>query len=315
MLHVALQKVACNILVERQRSRKLHVSCLTSVESQVSFQANINFLLTINPCGPRVTIMARMLPTDLAIRLSWISLTEGATIRPSVGWVTGLWGEGVRRGETVWTMVPSRDSRLEGWQWEGGMDPGMGQKKRKLIQKQNIEKDMLKNTKSWILGLKELYDEIESEDEELHEPDKEIDPNVQVKNMAMVHFDEAYFEFMILFFNRLKWMNLKANQTHILMHIFTIKIPVHNYQEVDEIKIVLAERIIIMSSRYQCFGRLLHCNSRFSSNSSHVFNPINASCIIYATNCQKFDFKLRRDHQKISYERHAYESVNYGSIS
>ena len=44
--------------------------------------------------------------------------------------------------------------------------------------------------------------------------------------------------------------------------------------------------------------------------------PLNASCIIYATRCQNFDFKLRRDHRKkISYERRSYESVDDGSLS
>ena len=40
-----------------------------------------------------------------------------------------------------------------------------------------------------------------------------------------------------------------------------------------------------------------------------------ASCIIYATQCQNFGFKLRRDHGKNSYECRAYESVDDGSLS
>ena len=31
-------------------------------------------------------------------------------------------------------------------------------------------------------------------------------------------------------------------------------------------------------------------------------------CDEFATYCQNFDFKIRRDHQKISYERRAYET-------
>ena len=31
--------------------------------------------------------------------------------------------------------------------------------------------------------------------------------------------------------------------------------------------------------------------------------------------CQKFDFNLRRDHQKFSYERRDYESVDEKSLS
>ena len=46
------------------------------------------------------------------------------------------------------------------------------------------------------------------------------------------------------------------------------------------------------------------------------FYHLNASCIIYATQCQNFDFKLRRDHRKnfLLYRR-AYESVDDGSLS
>ena len=33
-------------------------------------------------------------------------------------------------------------------------------------------------------------------------------------------------------------------------------------------------------------------------------------CDEFVTNCQNFDFKIWRDHQKISYERRDYESVD-----
>ena len=41
----------------------------------------------------------------------------------------------------------------------------------------------------------------------------------------------------------------------------------------------------------------------------------NVSCIIYATQCQYFDFKLRRYYRKIYCERGAYESIEDGSLS
>ena len=38
-------------------------------------------------------------------------------------------------------------------------------------------------------------------------------------------------------------------------------------------------------------------------------------CDESVTYCQNFDFKIRRDHQKISYERRDYESVDEKSLS
>ena len=38
-------------------------------------------------------------------------------------------------------------------------------------------------------------------------------------------------------------------------------------------------------------------------------------CDEFAMYCQNFDFKIRRDHQKISYERRNYESVDEKSLS
>ena len=35
----------------------------------------------------------------------------------------------------------------------------------------------------------------------------------------------------------------------------------------------------------------------------------------WCTYCQNFDSKIRKDHQKISYERRVYESVDYRSLS
>ena len=35
----------------------------------------------------------------------------------------------------------------------------------------------------------------------------------------------------------------------------------------------------------------------------------------FVTYCQNFDFKIRRDHENISYERHDYESVDEKSLS
>ena len=38
-------------------------------------------------------------------------------------------------------------------------------------------------------------------------------------------------------------------------------------------------------------------------------------CYEFDTHCQNLDFKIRRDHQKISYERRDYESVDEKSLS
>ena len=37
-------------------------------------------------------------------------------------------------------------------------------------------------------------------------------------------------------------------------------------------------------------------------------------CDEFVTCCQNFDFKIRRDHQKNSYERRDYESVDENSL-
>ena len=38
-------------------------------------------------------------------------------------------------------------------------------------------------------------------------------------------------------------------------------------------------------------------------------------CDEFVTYCQNFDFKIKRDYQKISYERREYESVDEKSLS
>ena len=38
--------------------------------------------------------------------------------------------------------------------------------------------------------------------------------------------------------------------------------------------------------------------------------PFESQLRIFSTFDQNFDFKIRKDHQKISYERHVYESVD-----
>ena len=44
-----------------------------------------------------------------------------------------------------------------------------------------------------------------------------------------------------------------------------------------------------------------------------IINPL-CPCVMNSY-CQNFDFKIRRDHQKISYERRDYESVGEKSLS
>ena len=46
----------------------------------------------------------------------------------------------------------------------------------------------------------------------------------------------------------------------------------------------------------------------------HSHNPYLIFKSYYATLCPNFDFKLKRDHRKISDELHAYESVDDGSL-
>ena len=43
--------------------------------------------------------------------------------------------------------------------------------------------------------------------------------------------------------------------------------------------------------------------------------PLTAYCVQKCTNWQKFDSEIRRDHQKISYERRNYVSVEKKSLS
>ena len=43
--------------------------------------------------------------------------------------------------------------------------------------------------------------------------------------------------------------------------------------------------------------------------------PFMPLCDEFVTYCENFDFKIRRDHQKISYKRRDYESVDEKSLS
>ena len=113
-------------------------------------------------------------------------------------------GGGSQKGERLYgLLVPSRDSRLEGWQWEGGMDPGMG-RKTEINLKAKYCKRNIKDYKILYCWLKRTVWWNRKRWWSIARTRQDIDPKVQVKNMAMVHFGVAYFEFIILFCYRLK---------------------------------------------------------------------------------------------------------------
>ena len=72
----------------------------------------------------------------------------------------------------------------------------------------------------------------------------------------------------------------------------------------------------------ECSFTLIKSMLNFNGNVGKKVNykliiPFSAQCAQKCTNCQNFDPKIRREHQKISYiyERRDYESVNENSIS
>ena len=60
------------------------------------------------------------------------------------------------------------------------------------------------------------------------------------------------------------------------------------------------------------FLQISFFNAAFGFN--YFFYPFRYQRRVHSTFDQNFDFKIRREHQKISFERRAYESVDVGSL-